>query len=227
MLQVRPVFVMRFHALAGICVLVLAASSAQAGDEARELMDFSAGSPPPAEAVRPEPTRTSSFALVRTGRFLDGVNLQMEAMSAYSQTSQPGGRVQDNVMYEEHSLAVERSLLRSTRRAVRDYLMEVTAADRLIERYKKKGLQSVGLDTLGGSGEPGKRRRLGFDFGISHFRPEVGLEYEVGRSSFKFSVSGDGRVGVRFRDPRWGGNNVSVGYDGDDVFYVGWRVSKF
>ena len=220
-----PVFAKRLHVLAGLCALALCALPVQAEGEEGRSLDFSAARAPAAKTTPPDKARTA-FVPSRASRFANGVNIQMEAMSAYAKTSLPGRALHDNLMYAEHSQAVERSLVRTTRREFRDYLMQVTAVDQLIERYKSKGMQSVGLGKLGGS-QAGSRRHFGFDFGVSHFRPEVGVEYTVGRNRFKLSVDGDGSAGFRFRNPRWGGNQVSLGYDGEDVYFVSWHVGGF
>ena len=220
-----PAFAIRLNVLAGFCALALCASPVQAEGEQGKSLDFSSARVPVAKTAPPDKARTA-FAPSRAGRFVDGVSIQMEAMSTFAKTAQPGWALHDNLMYAEHSQAVERSLLRTTRREFRDYLMQVTAVDQLIERYKSKGMRTVGLDKLGGSRQ-GSPRHFGFDFGISHFRPEVGVEYAVGRSSFKLSVDGDGSAGFRFRNARWGGNQVSLGFDGDDLFFVSWHVGGF
>jgi len=222
----RPVSAARLCLLAGVLVLVLLASPVQAEEPGGQSLDLSAALASKDGAPRPEPSRTA-YVPTHTSRFVTSVNMQMEALSTFTKTAVPGTAMQDNVMYSEHTRAVERTLLRTTRRAFRDYLMEVSTVNRLIERYKSKGLQSVGLDKLGGGTSRGGRSRFGFDFGISHLRPEVGVEYEVGRNSFKLSVSGTGQAGFRYRHPRWGGSQVSVGYDGDEVYYLSWHVGGF
>jgi hypothetical protein len=225
MFGLPPAFAMRLHVLAGFCALALIAPSVQAEDQKGGALDFSAARAPVAQSKRTAPPRTA-FVPAHTSRFANGVNMQMEAMSTYEKTAYLGSAVQDNLMYAEHSQAVQNSLVRTTRRAFRDYLMQVTAVDQLIERYKSKGMQSVGLIKPDGS-RKSSGGRFGFDFGVSHFRPEVGVEYEVGRSTFKLSVDGEGRAGFRYRNPRWGGNQVSLGFDGGEVFYVSWHVGGF
>jgi len=225
MFGLPPAFAIRLHVLAGFCVLVLMAPSVQAEDQKGGSMEFSAARAPVAPTKRTAPPRTA-FVPAHTSRFVNGVNMQMEAMSTYEKTAYPGSAVQDNLMYAEHSQAVQSSLVRTTRRAFRDYLMQVTTVDQLIEHYKSKGMQSVGLNNLTGT-RKGSGSRFGFDFGFSHFRPEVGVEYEVGRSTFKLSVDGEGRAGFRYRNPRWGGNQVSLGFDGGEVYYVSWHVGGF
>jgi hypothetical protein len=223
----RPFSAILFQALAGSCALALVASPSLAGDSKRGTLNLSVVEAPLAKTALANRPRTA-FAPAHTARFFDGVNMQMEAMSTFTATSRPGTAVQDNLMYAEHSQAVERSLVRTTRRAFRDYLMEVTAVNELIETYKNKGMRSVGLEQINGTRVGGQGRgRLGFDFGVSHFRPEVGVEYETGGSSFKLSVDSQGKAGFRYRNPRWGGNQVSVGFDGGEVYYVGWHVGGF
>lgn len=215
----------RFSLLAGFCALALVAAPVLAEEQGGGPLDFSVAGKPQTQAQRPDPARTA-YVPAHTRRFVTSVNMQMEALSSFTRTTEHGRQIQDNVMYAEHSRAVERTLLRSTRRAFKDYLMEVSTVNRLIERYKSKGLQTIGLETLDGA-RGGNRSRFGFDFGISHFRPEIGVEYEIGRSSFKLSVDGRGQAGFRYRNPRWGGNQVSLGYDGEDVYYLSWHVGGF
>jgi hypothetical protein len=207
----------RVFALGCICALAVAPVAAEQGSSAKLGL---AGTAAPAE----EPgERSRAFAPTHSSRFASRVQFQMEAMSTFTKTSAPGRELHDNLMYDEFSQAVERDLVRSTRRALRDYLMEVTAVNELLERMKHKSMLRVGLEG-GGDTAGGRARNLGFGFGISSLRPSMDMDYEVGRSSFRFSLDGSGSVGLRYRNPRLGGNVVSAGYNGEDAYYLSWQI---
>jgi len=216
---------LRRFAIAGICALAALASTAYADDERPPTFRLGSGDATLADGSRPSPKRpapTPSYA----SRFASRVQFQMETMSAITQTSVPGQRLQDHFLYEDMSRAVEHSVRRETRRAVRDYLLELTAVDQMVDNFLSRGIGSIGV--LGQGDGPGGRRSVDFSFGVSHLRPEVEMEYELGdNKSFKLGVDGRGRVGLRYRDPRLGGNQIGLGFDGDDTFYLDWRIGGF
>jgi hypothetical protein len=207
-----------------ICVVCVLASSAATADEPRETQRFDLSRSSPGYVDRPGPDRpapTPAYA----NRFSSRVHFQMETMSVITQTAEPGLDPQDHLLYEELSLAVERDVRRETRRAVRDFLLEVTAVDQLVDNFLSRSIGSIGG---GGKATSGGRRALDFSVGVSHLLPEIEMQYDLGgRKSFKLGVDGRGSVGMRYRDPRLGGNEVGFGFDGDDTFYVNWGIKGF
>jgi len=225
MLDLRPARRVRGCALALTCVLcLLVAPWLSAGDPEKTLR-FDSSTASVGEISRPSPKRpvpAPSYA----DRFSSRVHFKMETMSAITQTAEPGQDPQDHFLYADMTRAVERDIRRETRRAARDFLLELTAVDQMVDDFLSRGIGSIGK--IGGVGEVSGPKSMDFSFGVSHLRPEIEMEYDFGgRKSFKVGVDSRGRVGMRYRDPRLGGNQVGFGFDGSDTFYVNWGIGGF
>jgi hypothetical protein len=174
------------------------------------------------EALRIEAVRLENVQAERKGRWttrLDGnrlvprVSIEMESISAFHHTVQPGQTIRDHIMYSNMTDSVRRNAERMVRRAARDYLLEAVRLDRSLNRVRR----SVGSKTP-------RTDDLSFKLGVHSMLPVVGVQYRNDAGALDVSVGASGSVGLRFRPQRFQGTQISVGFDGDDVFRIRARV---
>jgi hypothetical protein len=152
-------------------------------------------------------------------RLMSRVALPLESISAFQGASLLDDRA-DHVMSRELSREVRRGLESTTRRALKDYLLQTTSVDQRLELWadRKRG---------GGGAVAGapRSRRVDFDAGFDGFAPEVEMRYAVPYGSFRMSVDAGGEVSLRYRVHEDSRAELGAGVDGDGAYNLGLRIS--
>ncbi len=161
-----------------------------------------------------EPSKPESRAKARTFRFDTRglqwrVSLELESLSAYRRIAQPGHQLQDHVLFDQLAANVRRDVERMTRKAVKNYLLEVINLDRGIDSIKTQI-----------RGEPAERSSMRFRLGFHSRLPVVGVSYDTGPGEMGLKVGADGAVGLHYRDSRMKQADFSASFDGEDRFEI-------
>lgn len=143
------------------------------------------------------------------GRLLPRVSFPLEQLSAFGQAGVPGHEIADHVLFDELSDAVYYGIKRTTRKAVKSYLIDMSDLDRKLGELKSRRRQAV--EQVDPAGQP--RKRLRFDFGISHFLPEVEMRYKLQGGSIKFSLDAEGAFDFSYRNTWMGRTEIRIGVD--------------
>ena len=114
------------------------------------------------------------------------------------------------MLFDQLAASVRRDVERMTRKAVKNYLMEVINLDR--------GIDSVKMRVRG---EPSERRSsMRFRLGFHSRLPVVGVRYDTGPGEMGLKVGADGAVGLHYRDSRMRQADFSASFDGEDRFEI-------
>jgi hypothetical protein len=145
-------------------------------------------------------------------RVLRRVSLELESLSAFRQSGQPGLSMLDDVLADELTDAVRSDLKRATRRAVKDYLLQASMADRWFETIRGR------LARTRSSGGVTRSSGLDLDVGFHRLLPELRLGLQTGGGSLRFRLGAEGAVGVNFRSGQRQRNEIRAEYDLEDGF---------
>ncbi len=165
-------------------------------------------------ALAEEPSKPESRAKAPTFRFdtkklVPRVSIELESLSAYRRIAQPGHQLQDHVLFDQLAANVRRDVERMTRKAVKNYLLEVINLDRGIDSIKTQI-----------RGEPAERSSMRFRLGFHSRLPVVGVSYDTGPGEMGLKVGADGAVGLHYRDSRMKQADFSASFDGEDRFEI-------
>lgn len=155
---------------------------------------------------------------------LPRVSMQLEALSAF-RDAEPDRDIREQMMFDEMSRDVRHSVERATKRAVKDFLMEVTEVDRLVERLRRRGKAMVDPAGDGIPGRPGGGKKVRFDVGFHRLMPNVQMRYGVGPGTFRVNVDAEGAFGVQYQDYRVTHASIAAGFDGNDTYRIGLNVN--
>jgi len=120
----------------------------------------------------------------------------------------PGGSGSDTRYFrEEISPRIERTFESGARKAVKDYLLEITGLGASIDRFRSRRGSGDG-----GSGAKGDRR-ISTGFGISHGLPRLEVGMDTGSGSLRFEVGLTGNASLEYRPVRHRETRFGLGYD--------------
>ena len=162
------------------------------------------------ETFRPERRTKAPTFRFDTKRLVPRVSLELESLSAYRRVAQPGNGLQDHVLFDQLTQNVRRDVKRMTRKAVKNYLMDVINLDRGIDRVKER---------VRGE-EPAERRSVHYQLGFHSRLPVVGMSYDAGPGVLGLKVGGNGSVGVHWSDSRMKQADFSASFNGEDRFEI-------
>ena len=168
---------------------------------------------PPALARRAATPAANRFF---RGHFVPRVSRQFEEVipiaPAHAETD-----FADSVLFATVSETARLQAERGTRKAVKNYLLEVTTLGRTVEAVKIRGRKAP---------DGGRPEGVRIGVGFAHGLPQVELRRRNGAGTFRFRVDLQGSVGVEFKQVRRRYSRVFVGYDADDDHYnLGCRLS--
>lgn len=148
-------------------------------------------------------TRPVSGLRIDRSRLVPRVSNELESLTAFELLAQPGTGIQDHAMFEELRDKILRRGEKTTRRALRDQLLEMT-----------------GLDRSFSSGRSNRDARgpMRFTFGVHSFRPEVGLKYRLGGTAFRIRLDSSGELGLGLSRNGARRSGITATYDGDQAF---------
>lgn len=148
------------------------------------------------------------------GRLKHLVGFQWESVSALNGAILPGAELVDQVVFQQMNKEGRRGAQIATHRAVKEYLLELTDLDRVLDgvTFGRRGRESVS----------GGDRGLGFNVHFTHGLPKVEMRYPLGGGTLKFGLGAQGAVQVEYNAS--GLARVGVGYDGDNRYRLFTRV---
>jgi hypothetical protein len=148
----------------------------------------------------------------------------LETLSAHEVAAMPGHDLRDHILYEDLNRQVLRSLEKTTKRRVEQYLIDKMALDRVFGGRLSRDRQAA--PTQAGMA-PGllPRKRLDVDLRISHALPKLQMNYLTTGGQLNFSVGAHGNVNLGYRDARMQNASIQAGYDGDGGYSLGCSIA--
>ena len=168
------------------------------------------------EAFKPESRvkpKAPTFRL-HAQKLMPRVFVELESLSAYHRVVEPGHQLQDHVLFDQLAANVRRDVERMTRKAVKNYLMEVINLDRGIDSLKSRV-----------RGEPTGRRSMHFRLGFHSQLPVVGVKFDAGPGELGLKVGADGAVGLHYNAGPYNQADFSANFDGEDRFEIRARLA--
>jgi hypothetical protein len=153
-------------------------------------------------------------------RLMSRVALPLETISAFHQANLLDRSASDTVMSTEMSDEVRRGVEYTTRRALKDYLLEQTTLVHRVELWADRKRPGGG----GSVGGDGSARRMSFNAGFDGFAPEVEMRYAVPYGAFRVSVDAGGELSVRYRVSENSRAELGAGVDGHGAYNLGVRI---
>lgn len=157
----------------------------------------------------------------RSGNFYDAhliprLNTQFGNMSAYHFLPGAGRDLGEWVMFDELTEIAKSRAERGTRRALKDYLLEVSSLERSVDAVRDSG----------DGNDAGPQRPLRFGLKISHGTPKVDMRYRLSSAVVRLGIRADGSVSAEFRRARGAGQTWIVArYDADGDYNLLCRLS--
>jgi len=137
------------------------------------------------------PDRNSHAVRFYDTHLLPRLNRQFESLRVYEMPT-TGATAERFDERRELTESAEANAVRGATKACRDFLIDLTPADRWLSRmpHPSTEVKTSSRDGRGGS--------LGFSVGISHAMPELGLRYRVGRTTTRVDIDSRGSVELDF-----------------------------